>query len=406
MELKKNDNILIQSNIYKVILIIILPFLVFIGPYFSIGSINISHLYNFIILVYVIYAILVNKYNGNNTFILFFVFILTYSLISLTWSDYSVIGESIIFALLTGFGVMTFISSFNPKELVLFLKSLTFFTIVVFVLAVIEILMGFYLVYDNAEFIFRKNAYALNYPGVFFTNPNDLGQFLIVAASIMILTLLEKKKYLYSLFIIVVTLFILVNTSSRLSVIVFILIILVYYLISNSRGHINITKTLSLVLIFITSSIFLIINEINIFEEFIKVDSNQGYYQGRSELYNSLFELGLENLFFGAGLGGSYFVTGVGPHNMLLFLFADFGFIITGLFIFSLIISLIKLWKCKSLTIFSVNINTIILSIFIFFPIISSISSANEQRKTVWILLGIVFALLSINRKFKKYNQK
>lgn len=119
---------------------------------------------------------------------------------------------------------------------------------------------------------------------------------------------------------------------------------------------------------------------------------------GRNELYFSVFNLGLDNFIFGSGLGGSYSVAQIPPHNFFLFIFADFGILFTVGLICLLVRSFIKLYRFKYILICGCRLNTILLSMLISFPIFSSMSSGNEQRKAVWVLLGLVFVTIKLSR--------
>lgn len=181
------------SNIRN-LLILIFPYATFMGANINIFRINISNLFSLILVFAVFSSGLKRRFNSASSPIIFFMMLIFYGVATLMWSKYSSIGFSIIFPLITGFIAMAFLISLNETELNLFLNSFTLFTLIVLIIAVFEIFTGQYLFFNNPDFIYRKNIYNLHFPGVSFTNPNDLAQFLIVGFPLLVFRRLENKK--------------------------------------------------------------------------------------------------------------------------------------------------------------------------------------------------------------------
>jgi O-antigen ligase len=394
------------------LLITIFPFATFMGPYINFFGINFSNIFSLILCIFTLKSILKMKFKNILVYISFFFFMILYALGSLIWGKYNIVGLSIILPLIAGFVAMTFIALLNKDELQLFIKSISFFTITVFIIALLEIFTGKYLFFNNIDFINRANRFNLHYPGVTFTNPNDLAQFLLVGFPILVFKYIEVKKQLIKAIVLLfISIFIMINADSRLALISSVLIIAFFInlFMSNSLKKIRevmLIIIISLIFIGILSFIGVNISNFNILNNFLKIDITQGYFSARATIYIEVIKLALDNFIFGTGLGGSYSVNLMPPHNMFLFIFADFGVLFATGFIIVLISAFLRLYKLRNNIIFGCHFNMIICSIFIIFPIFSSISSGNEQRKIIWVFMGLVFALINNNTKITSIIQK
>ncbi|PGX10515.1 O-antigen ligase [Bacillus sp. AFS033286] len=397
-------NIKVNSKItMKEILIILLPFAIFVGPFIHISILNASNLFVGILFIYVFFATLEKRFQYNVGYIVFFLIVSIYATMSIIWSVNQVLGLQILFALITGFCTMFFIASFNEKELSLLIGSIRIFTVAVILLAVYEILTGKYLFFNNIEFIYQKTSYSFHFPGVVFINPNDLGYYLSIALPlIMILHTYNLRKKIVELVLIILSTFTLFNTESRLSMIGIVLILFVYgclMVITNKKKAIKLVLSICTILIIATMTQGIEILEILNFDYLFKIDMNASYYTIRSSMYEEAFNIGLNYFPFGAGIGGSYSLLGIPPHNMFLFIWSDLGALICIGFVLACIFALWALWRMKAIKICSIELNKLLFSILLIFPILSMISSGTEQRKITWIFFGIVFASINISRR-------
>lgn len=407
-----NSRYLVNSKLnhkitkFNRLIIVIFPFATFIGQFINIFGVNISNIYSLILGICVFNNFLKVKYKNIVGYIVFFLLMLLYAFTSLIWGDYSNVGLTLVFPLITCFVAMAYISGFNEKELSLFLKTFSIFTIVVLIMSLMEILTGKYIFFNNLDFIYSINLYNLHYPGVAFPNPNDLGQYLLVGFPLVALMLFEKKEQIIlPMLLFFITIFVLINTASRLSLMSMVIIVAFYFVVSKfnkGKKFFKIFLALALVvaLIGILPYFGFDFSKYNIVDNFLKVDASQDYFTGRETIYSTVFQLGINNMVFGSGLGGSYTISAVGTHNMFLFIFADLGFIFTFGFIAVLFSAFVFLYKYKNIEICGCHLNLIILSIIVIFPMFSCISSGNEQRKIVWILFGLVLTLIK-NSKIK-----
>lgn len=400
--LKKQFNQYEKINKYIKLLIFLFPVMVFIGPYLKLNKINLSNIYSLVLAFVVIYFFAKNRYKFINLQMLFFVMLIIYAVSSLIWSEFASIGYSIILPLTTGVFTMIFISGLNEIELKYFIKVINIFTITVLILSLYEIFEGYYLFFDNLMFNY-KNQYGFNYPGVCFTNPNDLGQYLILGSSLLLFTLWEKNNNLAFSLVIICSIFITLQTGSRLTLMSLIIVLIMYLLNTikiNKRTIFNIFIIgFTMVLIYLLLQQEIDLSSYNIIDDFLLVDNSQGYYMARSYIYRSIFNLALDNILLGSGIGGSYYVSVLGPHNFFLFILSDFGIIFALSFIFLLIGSFIKLFRYRAIELSNLYLSRIMISILIVFPLFSSISSGNEQRKVVWILLGLIFTTIKNYKK-------
>lgn len=406
------------------------------GPFIGYLGIRGSNVFSLLLALYFVHNVFQKRYRNIFIYIGFFLLMVVYSFISLIWSDYVQIGFTITFPLLTCFMAMAVIASFNESELQLFLKSLSIFTIFVLLLAVFEILTGMYIFFDNVDFIHVTNNYTLHYPGVVFVNPNDLTQYLLVGVPLIVYKQLKgKKQIILSIALFVVTIFVLINTASRLSHFSIVLLTAAYTigalltkrkklwiyilffviaflgLMETQYGVQNLIESLKLPDDRVLADEQLAGTDDRaaatvVEERFVIIDTTEGYYSIRSVIYKKLFDLGIKNTPFGTGLGGSYTISVIGPHNMFLFIFTDLGIIFAIGFAFILLKALFLLFKSRKIVTYSCHLSLIALSILVIFPIFSSISSGNEQRKIIWIFLGIVFAIINNNGRNNRITQK
>lgn len=390
--------------------IFIFPFATFIGPHLSISRINLSNLFSLLLMVIIFKQLLKGRFINIKGYIVFFIFMIIYSLSTIIWSKYSTIGLSIFFPLVTGYIAMTFVASLDNNNLNFFIKSISLFTYFILIVSLYEIFLGNYILFDNSNFIYVSNKYGFHYPGVAFANPNDLAQYLVCVVPIILAKQFDEKKTLLPIFIILLTIFILFNTNSRLSVISFFIIMLIYFLVFLCKNKVLLKRGffslgfLYLIIIFITT-LGINFKQFGLLDNFLLINTSMDYFTGRSVLYAEAFNLGMQNLLLGSGLGGSYAVTIIGTHNMFLFIFSDLGIIFATGFVLFLVLLFLKLFSYRKLKLLDYHLASLMLALLVTFPIISSMSSANEQRKIIWIILGLMLSVLSNYReKIKQFN--
>lgn len=372
-------------------------FFIFIGPYIGIGNINLGNIYSLILMGYFFYDFINKKYTFNKNYIIIIYVVLLYAFSSIIWGKYSYIGIKIAIPLITCFFSMTFLAGLNKYEFDLFMKNFNIFTKLVIILALIEVLTGKYIIFNNINFINTLNVYGYYYPGVFFVNPNDLGQFIVISVPICFY---KEETNFKRILLLISSIFILTNTSSRMAMISFFIFILFFSVKTfNIKRRLNVKYILAFIILI--SIIAIIFNQFSIFEDFLNISTKESYFTIRENIYSDVYDLWKNNFLFGSGLGGSYYISGIGTHNLFLFILADLGMISAFILILAFIIlifNIIKKVRKKSL----VKLKVGIISIWMSFPLVSSISSANEQRKIIWILIGITLAMLNISSEAKR----
>ncbi|MFL2143629.1 O-antigen ligase family protein [Ruoffia sp. FAM 20857] len=397
LDRKKLDS---RIPFYMKVIIFLFPFATFIGSYLNVSVISLSNIYSLLLMFLVFRQLLKGRLNYIKGYILFFSVMIMYSLFTIIWSRYSPIGMTIFLPLVTGFVCMAFVASLDYRNLNLFLRSMSIFTYIVLLIALYETLFGSYILFDNNDFIYVLNKYGFHYPGVAFANPNDLAQYLVCIVPIILAKQFDEKKVFLPTIIFLVTLFILFNTNSRLSIISIFIIVFGYFIVFLSKNKLIFkrglfTGVLLYVLINLVSVIGIDLKTFDLLDNFLLINSSMDYFTGRSVLYTEAFALGVENLILGAGLGGSYAVTTIGTHNMFLFIFSDLGILFAVGFILFLFFLFIKLYRYRKMKLINFHFASLMLSILVAFPIVSSMSSANEQRKIIWLILGLMLSVLS-----------
>ena len=251
------------------------------------------------------------------------------------------------------------------------------------------------------------------YPTVFFSNPNDVAYYLLIATPISISYLIKNNKKILPLIVSIFSLIIILNTESKLTLlsmifVLFTVICLIYK--SNTTVRRYLLFTIFMILLF-TIILFILDNPNvgNIFmsNQLLKVDKSQSYFTIRQNLLQQAFELGIEYFPFGAGLGSITSLLNIPPHNLFALFWADLGIFIFILFISFYLYGIYKLYKVYSFNSRNLKkytmISSIVLALWTIMPIITSISSVAEQRKITWILIGLSISQIKIytNNKIK-----
>lgn len=405
------DNDLVISQFIKIV-IIIFPFSIFMGPFINIFDIKISNLYSLVLCAVVLKNLLKMRLGNISGYVSFFFVMILYAYSSMIWGNYGDTGKLLIFPLITGFLAMVFVASLNEQEFKLFIKSLSIFTVVILTLSLIEIYTGKYIMFENVDFIYRTNVYQLHYPGVAFANPNDLAQYLLVGTPLLVFEIFERRRnVIIPIVLFILTIFVLLNADSRLAIISMVIIGVTYIsssMVSKGKRLIHLLLAVGAAIVIINALPYsgIELSVYNVFDMF-KVDSSQGYFTARSDIYLNVLELGIDNVIFGAGLGASYAVSLLGTHNLFLFIFADLGLLFAAGFVVLLVKAFITVFKYRNIQVCGWHMGSVVLSILIIFPLFSSMSSGNEQRKIVWIALGIVFGVIKISEtKYKLLKKK
>lgn len=383
------------------------PFFIWLGQYTKIGPFSLA---NYFVLFLTIlntnfFRVKSNKYIAG--YVCFFVFMAFYAALSIFFSpnQYTL---SIIMSLFTGISTMIFVGSLNEQGLITFLKSLKIFTVILVFWSIFEIFTGNYLLLKNTEFTQAYNFLGLHYPAACFPNPNDLAQFFIMVTGVVIFAdLISHKRKPGTIFLTLMELIVIINTSSRMSFMcIFIFVFLCYGLCllrdSFFRQLLFLIIPTAIIGIFLWG-IFNLNFMLDLAERFLTIDFNESYVTLRGEIYKGLISLGEQHLWSGAGVGQSYIVSKKGPHNFFLFIFSDLGIFFSLGFIAVLLSLFITFCRNLRVHLCHTGLNQIMLSLLIIFPFFSSISSANEQRKALWIMLGICLAVIK-NSRIKKLN--
>lgn len=117
--------------------------------------------------------------------------------------------------------------------------------------------------------------------------------------------------------------------------------------------------------------------------ENIFVTRTNVHYTIRADIYSQIIDMSIQHPF--GGFGNAYSVFD--PHNLILYIFCDYGLLIGILFVFVIVDFIIVFFDyfLKS----GSEEYLMLTSILMVFPLLSSISSGNEQRKAIYFFIGI-----------------
>ncbi len=378
----------------------ILPVLVFLTQWFSFAGINLSWVLSILLLLLVVKKL--PQLTRNNYILLFAVIVLVCPIANLIFSKSETLMYSLYISIVTGLVFMLYILSLNHDTYEAFVRGVVFSCILFALWGLFEIHTGNYLVYQHEYFTVRLNAYGKHYPGVLFTNTNDLAQYLVLIFS-LVFGYLWKKNKVVSVITSVAILLCAYHAGSRLSMICLVLFFALSLLfkmlfVRNTKGVIGLISAvlaISVVLIIVESRTGMVSF---IIDNYLVVDSTADYTTGRSAIYAKLIDAA-KTLPLG-GFGTSYSVNTMPPHNLFLFILCDYGWIPAILFVVLLIKMFATFWRSSKH-----NTNDMIvftLASLCIFPIMSCISSTNEQRKVIWLFLGMILRIYFEQQKVKK----
>lgn len=385
---KKLKEIIAYLLSSKETILCLLPSFVILGQWFDIFGVKISWIISLCLGCIIVQRL--GELLKNDILIVILGIIIGLPLISLLFGGFSNFNFSLYISLGTGVVYLVFICLLNETEFHSLMRGVFFSCALFTIWGCLEIFTGNYLLFNNPAFTERLNWRGSHYPGVAFANTNDLAQYLVMVFPISAVFYLRKSKLLYWIFAILVF-FVIFHTDSRLSMIVFVLTLGadfgIRFIFPEDEKEKRLNKFIG-----IFALLFLLMLEVgtgsisSFIKKFMKISVSADYFEERADLYKTLL-LTAVKLPFGA-FGVSYTVQEMPPHNLFLYVLCDFGWIPAIL----LIALLIELALCFAKNIKNKNDTATFIALLLgicFFPITSSISSCNEQRKVVWLILAI-----------------
>lgn len=376
----------------------LLPVLLFLTQWFSIAGVNISWMLSGVLLV----CIFKKKSWLIHTkcVIVFSLIVIVCPISNLIFSRSSAFMYNVYISILTGLICILYILSLAKDMYEVFIRGVIFSCVLFALWGIFEIYTGTYLVFTNDAFTTRLNAYGRHYPGVLFTNTNDIAQYLVLMFSVILGYLWSKEKIL-SVFMAIAIMICAYHAESRLSMICLVIFFALSWLLKMFFAR-NVNGILRLFLMALIVLLTLVIVENRtglcsiIIEKYLVVDWSADYTTGRGALYRNILEAS-KTLPFG-GFGTSYVVNEMPAHNLFLFILCDYGWIPATLFIILLVKMFFTIWySCKKE--FGDMKSVFMLAGLCIFPIMSCVSSVNEQRKVTWLFLGIMLRFFLEQRK-------
>lgn len=365
----------------------LLPSATILTQWFSVGGINISW-----VLYIALFFVLLKRYRILLNYIGILGFILAVSIIPFMNFLFGIAGDfplTLYFSLITGLVVLLYVCVMTETEYKSFTIGLLVSCVLFSVWGIYEIFTGNYLLFSNAS-LFKENWMGYHYPGVAFANTNDLVQYLVLLFPLSGWILLKKYKWLFAL-VSVLILFNIYHSGSKMGMISLCVVLFMAYVVGVYNRN-KASKKAKMLLIGLFVIIILWILDMrtgyitSIFDNFLKVDVEADYFTGRNSIYTELLLFALKNPL--GGFGSSYLVTNTVPHNLILFILCDYGWLPFAVFISVIVVMTVRaLHNAKVTTI--PEFWCMLFAALCLFVLTSSISSCNEQRKAVWIFLAI-----------------
>lgn len=242
----------------------------------------------------------------------------------------------------------------------------------------------------------------------FFGNPNDCATWMCLCFFLTVLFLLinnlSKWWYLIAWGASVFTVY---NTGSRACLIGLILVAVLYFFSKlvlwiehKTKNGIVTTKYLFAfaILVVIFAIIIIVTNEH--FFEWLKIFSGEGNYESdilRIDITIKTIETVVNSFFMGVGANQTIRYIDINPHNFVLELLADYGFIVFVIVMYILLSIFFRFFNAK------ISIGSRIFSVIFVVPLLVigiSSSSMNRIRMT-WVCIVIVYLYLVILNRSK-----
>lgn len=297
---------------------------------------------------------------------------------------------SLYISIATGVIYFLYISTLETDMFKKFILGGLFSCILFAIWGCYEIFTGNYILSNHEIFTQLPTWNGMHYPIAAFPNTNDIAQYLTILFPITSYILLRKNKLVWGISSALVF-FVIYASGSRLCMMCFLGVwglSLFWKLMSDKRPR----TLLTIIVITILIIIGLVIVESKtgmvstLLLQFLVVDTSADYYSGREEIYADVLAVSIR-LPLG-GFGSAYSANDFPPHNFLLFVLCDYGWIAAIILVVVLLKFGFSYYRYVSLKQDNLFI-ILLLSTLMLFPVLSSVSSTNEQRKIIWKVLGI-----------------
>ena len=367
-----------------------LPTIIILAQWISIAGIKGSWILSICLLIYLIHKHSWAFRYDNKTILITLVMVLV-PIINFKLGISNGFNSSLYISLVTGMILYENITLMSEESMDYFWRGLLLSCIIFALWGMFEILTGNYIIATNTAFTMRNNVFGLHYPIVAFPNTNDLAQYLCGLFPLCFYKYIKKEPIKMCIASLLV-LYVIYNADARMAMILLfagivapIFIKLVFAKNYNSILKIFIVIVVSILLVFIIDMKTGIFS--TIYEKFLRVSTKADYFLIRNGLYIELLNFAKNNPM--GGFGSSYLVSTFPPHNLFLFVLVDYGWFVCLAFFAWLIKCLMQLSRLVKNDIDNL-LNEAIMASLMLFPLFSMISSCNEQRKVVWIVLAII----------------
>lgn len=377
----------------------LLPSLIILGQWFSIGGINVSWIVSLILIIRIFARkkIILPKH-----IFLFAVIVFIVPIINFSFSISKKFNVALYVSISLGCIVMLYVYTLTSDLYNIYINGVFISCVVFSFWGIYEMFTGNYLIAYNDQFSPYPNWTGLRYPIVAFPNPNDIGQYLAFLFPLSSIKLIEKKKYVTFVIGFVAAAFVIYESDSRLSLLSFLAIYFIFYIVYMKKHNDSkkIIRLISGISIFIIGLLFVNYktNFISkLYLNFIALGSSKGevHFEKRWVIYKRLLQISSDHPLGAFGL--AYETTS--PHNFFLYVLCDYGWLVFLLLVVLIIKMIVTTYREAIFK--DDNIATImIFATLCLFPLLSCVSSGNEQRKVLWEFLGIALYTAYDKRKY------
>lgn len=386
---KKRLRIVKSQKSFQRFFVFLLPVLSILLQWVSVAGINFSWILSIYLMV-IIFIKVRFVFSRNISTLIFFIAVVT-PFLNFLFGNASSFNISLYISVLTGVVLMLYVSLLEESLYYLLLKGGLFACILFAIWGIYEVITGHYILSTHEFFTQGMNWNNTHYPVAAFPNTNDIAQFLVMLFPISSFSLLKKNKLAWVI-VASIVFFVVYASGSRLCMISFVVvwfITLCMKLVMDNK--VDILLKYIFFILAICVGLFIVDAKTglvtSVIKNFLVISINADYYAGRTEIYDAVLETALK-LPLG-GFGSAYEAYYMPPHNLFLFIMCDYGWIPALLFAFLLLtfaLSFLKGMKNDrdNLDMF------LMFSSLCMFPILSCVSSTNEQRKIVWMILGVM----------------
>lgn len=379
-----------------------------IGNLFTICGLKPSILFSLLLILFTILekvknkSLKINWESNQKYFCLFVIGWFFYSIIQFLWvKDISYfkigIGQLWINIFLI---VMLIIHVNSIKDIIFYLKSLI-------AVLIFQVMLGSYEIITGRHWVKTESIWDEKFVRTLSTNPNESATLMYCVLLGFILYICIKNKntiWEYILLILsVITIFCTGSRGVQLGIIILASMFCLNYILIKFINHNKIKMLWFINFSFVFLLLLTIFSFINI-NNLISVlsgDSTRASDIYRLRLIIESLKVWVNTFGFGSGPLQTTYLIKMNPHNFIIEMLADYGFLITS----GIIIILWKIMKEANRPIYSVKVNSLLISAVPSFLVAGISSSSINKFRVYWVIITLLY-LTPIYLRKEKLNVK